>query len=102
MSAFVSIGRELAFAASPVQMAPRGGDTTTPWLIAAARRFGQVLERRRLAEIERQDSPLSLDDAWAGGWYARSRKQQEALLVPAYAATAQSAPQRQDWDDKLD
>jgi hypothetical protein len=83
-------------------MTPRSVDSATPWLITAARRVGQVLERRRLAEIERQDRPLSLDDAWTGGWYARSRMQQEALLVPAYAATAQSARQPQDWDDKLD
>ena len=102
MSAFVSIGRELAFAATPVQMAPRRVDDATPLLSLVVHRSGLMLERRRLAKIARQNSPLSLDDAWAGGWYAHSRMLQEALLRPAYATSAQSAPHRQDWDDKLD
>ena len=31
------------------------------------------------AEIAQRIGPLSLDDAWAGGWYARSRERQEPL-----------------------
>ena len=93
MIAFVSNGRipdfidvrEPAFAATTQETAPTIDDAAGE--LRAARslalivhRIGQVLERRRQAEIARRNSLPSMDDSWAGGWYARSRILQEALL----------------------
>jgi hypothetical protein len=64
--------------------------------------IGRLLERRRHAEIARRNSPLSLDDAWVGGWYGRSHMLQEALLQQRCSTRAEPAPRRLDWDDKLD
>jgi hypothetical protein len=66
------------------------------------RQIGRMLERHRHAEIARQSGPLSLDDAWAGGWYARSQIRQEALLQRGCPTSAKPSPRRLDWDDKLD
>jgi len=71
-------------------------------LANAVRWAGRVLERRRLAEIAWQKRPLSLDDAWAGGWYARSRSLQQALVQHDRRAHAAPASSTQDWDDRLD
>jgi hypothetical protein len=71
-------------------------------LSRVVRGIGQLRERQRQAEIARRNSPLSLDDAWAGGWYARSRAMQEALLQRECSAGAKPVQPTQDWDDKLD
>jgi hypothetical protein len=115
MTAFVSDGRvpdlidarKPAFAASGQEAAHRI-DHARDRLRAAGplalvvHRIGQMFERRRHAEVARRSSPLSLDDAWAGGWYARSRMLQEALLQQAGSTSAKPAPRQPDWDDKLD
>jgi hypothetical protein len=64
--------------------------------------IGRILERRRHAEIARRSNPLSLDDAWTGGWYARSRILQDALQQRGCSTSAKPAPRWLDWDDKLD
>jgi len=65
-------------------------------------RIGRILERRRQVEVAMRNDPLTLDDAWAGGWYARSQVLQDALLQRGCTTSAQPAPSRIDWDDKLD
>src|SRR5207244_11163498 len=42
--------------------------------------IGRGFDRRRQADVERLDSPLSLDEAWVGGRYGRSRALQDALV----------------------
>jgi hypothetical protein len=115
MTAIVSNGRlsditdvrEHVFAATAKETALRidgtGGELRTARSLAlVVHRIEQMVERRRHAEIARRNGPLSLDDAWAGGWYARSRILQEALLQRQCSASATPAPPRQDWVDKLD
>jgi hypothetical protein len=115
VSAIVSNGRipdsndvrEPAFAATAQESPPRIVDARGDWHAAPALAFvvrgiGRMRERRRQAEIARRDSPLNLDEAWTGGWYARSRILQEALLQRESSTSAKLAPRRQDWDDKLD
>jgi len=99
--------RGRAFAVVTPPTTPRNRDTAGTWrwhdmLANALRWAGQVLERRRLAEIAWQKRPLSLDDAWAGGWYARSRSLQQALVQHDRRAHAAPASSTQDWDDRLD
>jgi len=57
---------------------------------------------RRQADVERLDRPLSLDEAWVGGWYGRSRALQDALLRGSVNAGGKSQPEPKTWDDKLD
>jgi len=115
MNALVAKGRrsdfidvlEPAFAATARKTAPRIDDARGELraklsLASVVHQIGQMLERRRQAEIGRRNSPLSLDDAWAGGWYARSRILPEPLLQRGRSTGANLAPRRQDWDDKLD
>jgi hypothetical protein len=64
--------------------------------------MAQMLERRREAEMARRNVPLSLDDAWAGGWYARSRMLQDSLPQRERPTDATPATHIQDWDDRLD
>lgn len=106
ISGFIDV-REHAFAAIAQPTAPRVRDTegelcAESFLASVVRRIGRMLERRRKAEIARRNSPLSLDDAWAGGWYARGRVLQEALFQREGSTSTKPAPRRQDWDDKLD
>jgi len=115
MTAIVSSGRlldfadvrEHVFAATAKETALRiddtGGEFRAVRLLAlVVRRVEQMRERRRCAEDIRLDGPLSLDDAWAGGWYARSRILQGALLQRRCSTSAKPAPLRRDWDDALD
>ena len=96
-----------AFAARDRESGSRFVDTGIELRVARSlalvvRRIGRMLERRRHAEIARRSGPLSLDDAWAGGWYARSQILQEALLQRGCLTSAKPSPRRLDWDDKLD
>jgi hypothetical protein len=59
-------------------------------------------ERRRQADIEHLDRPLSLDEAWVGGWYGRSRVLQDGLLHGSLNAGGKSKPEPKTWDDSLD
>jgi hypothetical protein len=115
MIAFVSSGRvsdsidvqKPALAAAGQESAPciddAGGELRVARSLALVfHRIGRILERRRHAEIARRNGPLSLDDAWAGGWYARSQILQEALLQRVCSTSAKPAPRRLDWDDRLD
>lgn len=63
---------------------------------------GRRLERRRLADIDLLNRPLSLDEAWAGGWYGRSRVLQEGLLPGSVNTGRKSNPEPKNWDDRLD
>ena len=64
--------------------------------------IGRRLERRRRADIEPLNRPLSLDEAWGGGWYARSRILQEGLLRGSVSTGRYSNPEPKNWDDRLD
>jgi hypothetical protein len=66
------------------------------------RRIAQARRRRSEAAIARLKSPLSLDDAWVGGWYGRDHALRQALRQHGSSTGATSAHDRQDWDDKLD
>jgi hypothetical protein len=106
LSDFTDIRKD-AFAAPAKEIVPRidgmGGEFRAARSLAlVVRRIGQMRERRRQAEIARRNAPLSLDDAWAGDWYARSRILQEALLQRQCSTSAKPTPLRQDWDDRLD
>ena len=68
------------------------------WLFSIGRRF----ERRRQADIERLSRPLSLDEAWVGGWYGRSRVLQDGLLHESLNAGGKTKPEPKNWDDRLD
>jgi hypothetical protein len=95
--------RENASAATAPPIRDLGGESRARTFLAwVFRRIGQMLERHRQAEVLRRNSPLSLDDAWIGGWYARSRILQEAMLQRECSKRAGPLPRRQDWDDKLD
>ena len=59
-------------------------------------------DRRRRADVERLNGPLSLDEAWVGGWYGHSRALQDALLQGSLNAGGKSKPEPKTWDDKLD
>ena len=111
MSAFVSSGRvsdsidvqKPALAAAGQESTPCIDDAGGQLRVASSlglvfHRIGRILERRRHAEIARRNGPLSLDDAWAGGWYARS----QILLQRVCSTSAKPAPRRLDWDDRLD
>jgi hypothetical protein len=64
--------------------------------------IGRRLERRRLADIDLLNRPLSLDEAWAGGWYGRSRVLQEGLLRGSANTGRKLNPEPKNWDDRLD
>jgi hypothetical protein len=64
--------------------------------------IGRTLERRRQADIQRLNRPLSLDEAWAGGWYGRSRLLQEGLLHGSLNSAQTRKPEPKNWDDRLD
>ena len=64
--------------------------------------IGRRFDRRRQADVERLNGPLSLDEAWVGGWYGRSRALQDALLRGSVNAGGKSQPEPKTWDDKLD
>lgn len=69
------------------------------------RLFGAIwrrLERRRLADIDLLNRPLSLDEAWAGGWYGRSRVLHEGLLRGSVNTGRKLNPEPKNWDDRLD
>lgn len=99
--------REHAFAATAQPTPPRLRETqgelrADSFFAPVLRRILRTLEGRRLAEIARRTGPLSLDDAWAGDWYARSRERQAAVYQQACSTDTKPAPRRQDWDDRLD
>jgi hypothetical protein len=98
------VARNPAFAADARETMPRPDDGKHPSraMGALALIIGRMCERRRRAEIARRSSPLSLDDAWAGAWYARSRLLQQTLLQQRGPASMKLAPPPLDWDDKLD
>lgn len=79
---------------------PKRGSLANRTVARMLGRIGELLERRRQAERARRNRPLSLDDAWAGGWYAQSRMSAHALLQRSGPKGA--PPPQQDWDDKLD
>ena|SRR5437588_8159563 len=64
--------------------------------------IGRRFDRRRQADVEHLDRPLSLDEEWAGGWYGRSRSLQDALLRGSLNAGGKSKPEPKTRDDKLD
>ena len=64
--------------------------------------IGRRLERRRQADIERPSGPLSLDEAWAGGWYGHSRLLQEGLFHGSLNSARTRKPEPKNWDDRLD
>ena len=82
-----------------IQMSKARAKTFLTRLIAD---IGRWLERRRQADIERLNRPLSLDEAWAGGWYGRSRLLQEALLHESLNTARTPKPEPKNWDDRLD
>jgi hypothetical protein len=53
-----------------------------------------VFERRRSASSGRTRGPISLDDAWTGGWYERDRALQAALIDRMAATPAAAALER--------
>jgi hypothetical protein len=69
------------------------------WLFGS---IGRRFERRRQADIERLSRPLSLDEAWVGGWYGRSRVPQDGLLHKSLNAGGKAKPEPKSWDDRLD
>lgn len=77
---------------------PRVKDFVTRFLSSIGRRF----ERRRQADAECPTRPLSLDEAWAGGWYGRSRMLQEGLLNGSLNSARTRKPEPINWDDRLD
>jgi hypothetical protein len=64
--------------------------------------IGRRFERRRQADIERLNGPLSLDEAWVGGWYGRSHVLQDGLPHGCVNGRGKSKPEPKNWDDRLD
>ena len=64
--------------------------------------IGRRLEPRRQVDIEGLNRPLSLDEAWTGGWYGRSRLLREGLLHGSLNTARTPKPEPKNWDDRLD
>lgn len=64
--------------------------------------IGRTLERRGQADLERLNKPLSLDEAWVGRWYGRSRLLQEGLLHGSLNSARTPKSEPKSWDDRLD
>lgn len=81
--------------------APR---STASRLVARLVELLDAMHRRRQdVATTRRNGPLSHDDAWVGGWYARNGAILEAALPRDRARTpAVPAVRRQHWDDRLD
>jgi hypothetical protein len=79
-----------------------GKASVQAFLIRLIEGIGRGLERHRQADVERLSKPLSLDEAWTGGWYERSRLLQKGLSQGS-PNTAQSPKlDPKNWDDRLD
>ena len=59
-------------------------------------------ERRRQADIVRLNGPLNFDEAWAGGWYGRSREVQDGLMQRHLNAGGKAPPEPNTRDHILD
>jgi hypothetical protein len=81
--------------------APR---SAAPRLVARLIALLEAMHRRRQdIATTRRNGPLSHDDAWAGGWYARNGAiLQAAFLRDCAGISTVPAVRRQDWDDRLD
>jgi len=59
-------------------------------------------ERRRQADIGRLIGPLNFDEAWAGGWYGRSRELQDGLMQRHLNAGGKAPPEPKRREHSLD
>jgi len=58
--------------------------------------------RHAQAEADRLSRPLSLDEAWTGRWYERSRMLQKTVAQAIPNRTQSTKPYPRNWDDRLD
>lgn len=72
------------------------------FLVRLTEGIGRRLEDLRQADVERLSRPLSLDEAWTGGWYERSRLLQKGLSQGRPVRGQSPKPHPQSWDDRLD
>ena len=72
------------------------------FLIRLIEGIGRGLEHNRQVDVERLSRPLSLDEAWTGGWYERSRLLQKGLSQGSPNTAQSPKVDPKNWDDRLD